>query len=78
MSADFEVDVPQGTARLTIELFDRFAGHVRTLADESNPAPGKRTFTWDLRDDQGEPVPLRQYMVRVSCDDISESRLVFL
>jgi photosystem II stability/assembly factor-like uncharacterized protein len=76
--ADFEIDVPTGTQSLRVEFFDRFAGHVRTLIDETAPADGKRSISWDMSDDAGQRQPPRQFLVRVTCDDISESRLLLV
>lgn len=74
--AEFDIDVPTQAGSLRVEFFDRFAGHVRTLIEESDPAPGRRSVSWDLCDDRGRGQPVRQFMVRVTCDRISESRLV--
>ncbi|MGK7875957.1 MAG: hypothetical protein AB4426_22470 [Xenococcaceae cyanobacterium] len=75
--AEIPITVPGGVKLLSVVLYDRFAGKVRTLLEESDPALGQRTLTWDLRDDAGEKLPPSQFMVRVTCDDASESRLIF-
>ena len=75
-SAEFDVTVPENTQSLRVALFDCFSGPVRTLIEESNPAAGTRTVSWDRCDDSGERLPSWQYMVRVTCDEVSESRLL--
>ncbi len=69
--------VPDGAKALSIVLYDRFAGKVRTLLEEQNPPGGERLITWDLRDDNGQKLTPGQFMVRVTCDNESESRLIF-
>ncbi|MDJ0600474.1 MAG: YCF48-related protein [Crocosphaera sp.] len=69
--------VPSNTQSLSVVLYDRFAGQVRTLLEENNPTPGQRSLTWDRKNDQGEILPPGQFIVRVNCDDVSESRFIF-
>jgi hypothetical protein len=76
-TADFAVTVPAHAQALRVEFFDRFAGHVRTLIDEAHPQAGTRTVAWDLYGDDGTRLQPRQFMVRVTCDGVSESRLMF-
>jgi photosystem II stability/assembly factor-like uncharacterized protein len=76
-SADFEVIVPDHTQSLRVEFFERFSGHVHTLVDEAHPTAGKRTVSWNLCGDDGQRLQPRQFMVRVTCDSVSESRLLF-
>lgn len=69
--------VPDGAITLSIVLYDRFAGKVKTLLKEQNPPKGDREIAWDLRDDKGQKLPLGQFIVRVTCDNVSESQLIF-
>ncbi len=69
--------VPQEAQTLSVVFYDRFAGKVRTLLEEANPTKGEREIVWDLRDDEGQKLPPGQFMVRVNCDNESESRLIF-
>jgi photosystem II stability/assembly factor-like uncharacterized protein len=71
------LDLPAGVHRLTVHCFDRFAGWIRTLLEEENPAAGPSTVTWNLSDRNAAPVPPGQYVVRVTCDGQSESCLIF-
>ena len=69
--------VPDEAKTLSVVFYDRFAGKVRTLLEEQNPLKGERQIAWDLRDDEGQKLPPGQFMVRVTCDNESESRLIF-
>ena len=74
---DIPIVVSSQTRSLSVILYDRFAGKVRTLIEETNPVAGRRLLNWDLKDDNGEKLTPGQFMVRVNCDDVSESRLIF-
>jgi photosystem II stability/assembly factor-like uncharacterized protein len=74
----FSVNVPQGTARLAVRIWDRFGDHVATLADEKNPAPGARTLRWDSRAHGGQPLAPGYFIVRATVDAHSESKLIRL
>ena len=69
--------IPDEAKTLSVVFYDRFAGKVRTLLEEENPLKGEREIAWDLRDDEGQKLPPGQFMVRVTCDNESESRLIF-
>ncbi|WP_293064727.1 FlgD immunoglobulin-like domain containing protein [Okeania sp. SIO2B3] len=69
--------IPEGATSLSVVVYDRFAGQVRTLLEEQNPAAGDRSLSWDLQDDNGQKLPPGQFMVRVTCDGYAESRLIF-
>jgi len=75
-TADFEITVPDHTQSLRVEFFDPYSGLVCTLVEESNPTAGKRTVSWDLCDHHGTRLPSWTFEVRVTCDDVSESRLL--
>ena len=70
------ISVRVGTKALRIEIFDRFAGKVRTFVDETDPASGQHDLVWDLTDDAGRPVAARQFLVRATADGVSEARLM--
>ena len=74
---DIPIVVPSQTKSLSVILYDRFAGQVRTLIEENNPVAGQRLLSWDLKDDNGAKLTPGQFIVRVNCDDLSESRLIF-
>jgi hypothetical protein len=76
-SAAIAIDVPAGAKYLSVKIYDRFAGLVRTLVNEPNPTPGQRSIRWDLTDDKGATLPRHQFLVRVSTDSLSESALIF-
>jgi photosystem II stability/assembly factor-like uncharacterized protein len=68
--------VPVGASRLGINIWDRFGDHVRWLSGETAPSPGKRIVEWDVTDDAGVPLEPGYYIVRVTTDDRSESKVV--
>lgn len=72
------ITVPANASRLTVRIWDRFGDHVRTLVDEANPLVGGRTLSWDRTDDAGHALPPGYFIWRVTVDQTSESRLVFL
>jgi len=74
--SEIPLDVPSGTKRLTLRAWDRFGRDAGTLLDEINPKAGARIFSWDGRDEDGEPMPAGVYIVRVSADDRSASSLL--
>jgi photosystem II stability/assembly factor-like uncharacterized protein len=74
--SEIPIDVPVGTKRLTLDMWDRFGGEVGTLIDEINPDVGARIFLWDGRDEDGNTMPAGAYIVRVTADDESASSLL--
>jgi photosystem II stability/assembly factor-like uncharacterized protein len=72
------VEVPKGARKLAVRMWDRFGDHVATLVDETDPAPGKRTFPWDCKGHSGQVLPPGYFIVRATVDDRSESKLVRL
>ncbi|RZL85274.1 MAG: hypothetical protein EOP32_00420 [Rhodococcus sp. (in: high G+C Gram-positive bacteria)] len=69
--------VPDHTARLRVDLWDRFGEHVRTLVDEPQPAPGSRVLDWDGADETGRP-SAGSFILRVTADDHSESQILHI
>lgn len=76
--ARLAVDVPPDASRLSVHVWDRFADHVRTLADERQPPAGRRTVEWDVTDDGGQPLDPGYYIVRVIVDDVAESQMLWI
>jgi photosystem II stability/assembly factor-like uncharacterized protein len=74
-AVDLDVAVPAGARRLKINIWDRFGRHVHVLAEETSPAAGARRFAWDFRDLSGEPLPAGAYIIRITIDGRSESRI---
>jgi hypothetical protein len=72
------IAVPAKASRLTVRIWDRFGDQARTLVDEANPSSGSRTLVWDRTDDAGQLLPAGYFIWRVTVDQTSESRLVFL
>jgi photosystem II stability/assembly factor-like uncharacterized protein len=69
---------PPGARRLTIDVWDRFGEPVRQLVDETDPASGHRSVTWDFTSGDGAPLPDGSYIYRVTIDGEAESRIVQL
>jgi len=67
--------VPPGARHLKINIWDRFGRHVNVLAEEILPAVGARTLSWDFRDMSGEALPPGAYIIRISIDGQSQSRI---
>lgn len=67
------MNVPAGTRRLSLLVWDRFGAHVGCVLDEIRPVCGIRTWQWDGRDACGRPVPLGDYIVRIVADDQTAS-----
>jgi photosystem II stability/assembly factor-like uncharacterized protein len=72
------ITVPEGAARLTVDVWDRFGEHVRQLLDEPQPAAGPRTVDWDATDNGGQPLAEGSFILRVTVDDHSESQIVHI
>jgi photosystem II stability/assembly factor-like uncharacterized protein len=70
------VTIPAGAASLKVDIWDRFGEKVRRVAAETAPAGGQRTVTWDGTDDDGHPLGAGSFIVRVTVDGRSESRIV--
>jgi FlgD Ig-like domain len=70
--------VPAEVSRLSINVWDRFGDHVRQLTDEMDPSPGSRIAEWDVTDHTGAPLEPGYYIVRVTADDRSESKILWI
>ncbi len=76
-AVSFDCDVQQGTSHLDVYIWERFGDVVRILVSETNPAPGRRSLTWDFKNDDGEQLPPGPYFVRIKIDGQISSHLVF-
>jgi photosystem II stability/assembly factor-like uncharacterized protein len=74
-TVDLDVAVPAGARRLKINIWDRFGRLVQVLAEETPPAAGARRFAWDFRNMSGEALPAGPYIIRITIDGRSESRI---
>jgi photosystem II stability/assembly factor-like uncharacterized protein len=71
--ARLQLTVPDGTAELRVDVWDRFGAHVRQLVRESDPASGERAVVWAVDNDAGESLESGNYVVRATVDDQSNS-----
>lgn len=74
----FTVELPPDAQRLVINIYDRFADKKRTIVEDDPRPPGPRPVSWDIVDDHGRQFPPGAYILRVSCDHRSESRMIFV
>ena len=72
------IDVPSGAKTLAIQIWNRFGKKICVLLNESTPAPGARTITWNRRDENGDAVDPGFYIYRVTIDDNAESQVISL
>jgi len=68
--------VPEGAGHLTVDVWDRFGGHARHLADETSPETGSRAVEREVNDDDGQALAAGSYILRVTVDGSSESRIL--
>ncbi len=71
-----QVSVPEGASRFVVNIWERFGELVRHLVDEASPAAGPMTVEWDHTDDDGQTLEPGRFIVRVTVDGQSESRIV--
>jgi len=65
--------VPQGTARVAVEIWDRFGRYIGCVFDETRPASGPREYQWDGCDTAARSVRDGSYLYRVTADADAES-----
>lgn len=65
--------VPAGSQRATLHIWNRFGKEMRTLIDEKKPEAGSREMVWDRKDDRGQAVRHGVYIYRVTVDGDAES-----
>ncbi len=70
------LEVPAEASRLAVGVWERFGDRVRQLVDESQPPAGSRTVIWDMTDDAGQPLEAGDFLLRVTVDGRSESRIL--
>lgn len=73
------VTVPAGAQTLKVDVFDRFAGHVRTLRSLENPPGGLMNMVWNLREELADSDgrwSTGQFIVTVQCDEQTDSLLL--
>ena len=59
-----------------MNIWGQFGAHVRHLLDETQPEAGSRTIEWDVTNDDGEYLHPGSFIIRVTVDEESESRIV--
>ena len=67
--------VPSGARRLAINIWERFGAHFKQMK-ETRPTAGTRTIEWDGTDNNGKVVCPGSFIIRVTTDRQSESRIV--
>lgn len=70
------VNIPVGARRLTVEIWDRFAGHIVEIVDEYNPSPGLFRVKWNFLNTEGLDVGDGHFIYRVTIDNLAESRII--
>lgn len=65
---DVPAQVPQNAKQLTITVFDLRQTLVKVLADEKDPRPGARRFSWNFKTDDGVDAGTGHFMYRVLID----------
>ena len=73
-----EIRVPEQTSRLAVRIFDPDGPLMRTLVDATHPQSGQRTLLWGRTDRTGNRMAAHSYIIRVTCDDVSESQLIYV
>ena len=68
--------IPAGTARITLDIWDRFGNHIGTILDERRPRAGERTLEWDGYDSTGRRVSPGFFIARLTADDDAASTLL--
>ena len=76
-STTLQLDVPPGTGRVTLAVYNARGQLVRTLADAVVP-PGRRAFLWDGRDEAGHAVSAGIYFARCESDSQSAAQKLVL
>ena len=71
---DIKAEVPDDAQQLTVTIFNPRQTLVKVLADETSPAPGARTFTWDFKTDDGKDTGTGHFIYRVSIDGNADHR----
>ena len=70
------MEIPSGTRRLTLHIWDRFGDEIGCVLDEIRPNVGARIYSWDGKDSQGKDVPVGNYILRLTADDAINSSIL--
>lgn len=70
------MNVPAGTKRLTLNVWDRFGVEIGCILDEIRPRSGSRSFSWDGRDGNGRAIGAGDYIARLTADDLAASSIL--
>ena len=70
------MDVPAGTKRLTLHVWDRFGVDIGNVLDDIRPQSGSRRYAWDGRNADGDIVPAGTYIIRLTADDAVASSIL--
>ena len=70
------MDIPAGTRRLTLRVWDWYGTDYGTILDEVRPQTGPRTFHWDGLSDRGSTISPGDYIVRMTADDNTASSII--
>ena len=71
-----KINVPVGSKRLTLQVWDRFGIDLGCVLDETRPQAGERVFHWDPIDSTGAPLNAGEYILRLTVDDQSASSIL--
>lgn len=72
------MDIPAGTKRVSLYVWDRFGKEFGCVLDEIKPGTGTRVFHWDGQDAEGNDLPSGNYLVRMIADDAVASSILQL
>ena len=70
--------IPAGTKRAALRVYNVLGQSVRTLVEQSVPATGSRTISWDGQTDAGTPVTSGMYLLALQADDKLLTRKIML
>ena len=70
------MEIPAGTKRLTLHVWDRFGDDIGNVLDEIRPQSGSRRYAWDGRNADGDIVPAGTYIIRLTADDAVASSIL--
>lgn len=73
---DITAQVPQNAKQLTITVFDPRQTLVKVLAEEENPQPGARTFSWNFKTDDGVDTGTGHFIYRIFIDGQATAGMV--
>ena len=68
-SMEIKAEVPRDARQFSVTIFNPRQTLVKVLTEETSPAPGARTLTWDFKTDEGKDAGIGHFTYRVSIDD---------